>query len=297
MTPTRLVVVGEQRSGTTLLARLLDAQGGVRVGIGALSELLPLAMDRGLSMHRRLGPGDRARVADALARGLSANRLQGRVRADDFDTLAEACARALDGFRGDAAIVGTKEHAPAASFAPIVEGLGAHLLYLVRDPRDVILSRARRGDRGLARSLARWRQSVRTALAIEHPRMFIVRYEDLARDVGETFARIADAFDWPLDPARAAAWRLPDGHGTNTSFGVELPTVDARPVERWRAFEADPWVRFAGAWCAPELRRLSYPEGPRVGGLEALAYRARGAAVALRRAGDVKRRAAELTKR
>ncbi|MEZ4339072.1 MAG: sulfotransferase [Sandaracinaceae bacterium] len=292
---TALVVFGEQRSGTTLLTQLLNTQEGLHVEIGVLTHALLDARDRGLSMTRRLRDADRARIAAAVNVGLGATRIERRLAPEGFETLGEACARAFDAIRGEARIAGTKEHAPHEAIRPLLDA-GAHVLVIVRDPRDVILSHARRGNGALARRVVRWRSSTHHALSLAHPRIFVVRYEDLVRDVRETFVRIGEAFGWPLDPERAAAWRLPEGHPTNTSFGTAMPRVDEAPVERWRRFEDDPWVRFAGAWCAPVLRRLSYAEGPVMSRAELLRHTARGAAVALRRrAGDARRRvAAEL---
>lgn len=287
----RLLVIGEPRSGTTLLADLLDAQPGVRMELGVLGQALAFARDRGGSLRAPLRASERARVAAMLGADLERTRARGRVSADALATPADALARATEALRGDARIAGSKEHAPAAVIEALVTEAGFDVLYIVRDARDVILSRARRGEVELDRKLAGWRRSVRAALAVEHPRIFLVRYEDLVRDVRGTFARIDDALGLGLDPERAAAWRLTPPRRTNTSFGVEMHGVEAIAVERWRAHVDDPWVRFAGAYCAPELARLSYAAGPPMSRADALAYRARGAAAQLRRyVGDAKRR-------
>ncbi len=287
----RLLVIGEQRSGTTLLADLLDAQPGVRMEVGVLADALAFVRDRGGSLRAPLRPSERARIAAMLGAGLERTRTRGGVSADELATPADALARAIEALRGDARIAASKEHAPAAVIEALVTEAGFDVLYLVRDARDVILSRARRGEGELDRKLASWRRSVRAALGVEHPRLLVIRYEDLVRDVRGTFARIDDALGLGLDPERAATWRLPAPRRTNTSFGVEMHGVEAIAIERWRGHPDDPWVRFAGAYCAPELARLSYAAGPRMWRAAALAYRARGAGAQLRRyAGDAKRR-------
>ncbi|MBX3274610.1 MAG: sulfotransferase [Sandaracinaceae bacterium] len=288
MSAARLVLVGEQRSGTTLLARMLDAQPGVRVRVAALTFALRFAADRGLAPRAPLGALAREALARELTRGLAAAGVGARLAPADFATFAEAAQRAIDAIGADgsgdrARVAGSKEHAPAAMIAPLLRDAGVHVLYLVRDPRDVVRSRARRGEGELARKLVSWRESVGAALALDHPRLCVVRYEDLARDPAGAFARIEAAFGWGLDPVLAAAWRPLAGQPTNTSFGVELDAVDARPVERWREAPREPWVRFAGAYCAPELARLGYAPGPPLAAWEARSHRALGAAVAWRR--------------
>ncbi len=272
----RLIVAGEQRSGTTLLTDLLNAQPLLEVGTGVLTRALRAARAMRLRPLDRLTESQRLELAGALRRGLSGSRRTTEFDAGALHTLADVVTVGLDIVRrsgpGDAMVAGSKDHEPPSTLAPLL-GLGVHVIYIVRDARDVALSRAHRGETDLPRSLVAWRQSVEEALALRHRHFHLIRFETLVRDPVQTFADLAAAFDWPLDPDAVTSWRLPESRLTNSSFGVPLPTVDLRPVERWRAHQDDPIVRHACTVCAPELAALGYAAGPAISARERAQHR------------------------
>ena len=78
-----------------------------------------------------------------------------------------------------------------------------HVIYLLRDPRDVIVSRHGK-DRGSYYSNIRlWRELQAAAKPLKtHPRFLEIRYEDFVREPDAVQARIAERFPWlkPLHP-------------------------------------------------------------------------------------------------
>jgi len=256
----RLLVVGEQRSGTTLLTDLLDAQPGVRITIGLLTHALRAAAAMKIGPRDPLSERQRRALTSALNRGLAQARLD-EIAPSHARTLDALIQAAFETASEGASIIGSKDHEPVSSVRPLL-GSGVYILYIVRDARDVALSRARRGERDTSRSTLKWRRSVREALTVHDERFCLVRFEDLARDPVATFSGISRAFDWPLDLDAVANWRLPAERRTNTSFGQEMRAVDPRPVERWRTHHDSPSVRYASTVCASELVACGYGWGP-----------------------------------
>jgi len=259
----RFIVFGEARSGTTILTTLLGAQPGARAQPALVGGALRMVKRWGRGVTSALSPAERVAVAGALNEALARGGRE-PLEPDACSTLAAAVEAALDALDDDAWLVGTKCHGPDALIEPLLDHADLHVLYLARDPRDVIRSRARRGETHLARKLVGWRRSIAIARRIHHRRFLFVRYEDLVRDLRGTFARVGLAFGWPLDPAAAEAWRRPAGQRPNTSFDDDLTRLDPAPAERWRGAPDDPWVQHAQVTCAHEIARLGYAPGPPV---------------------------------
>lgn len=281
--PTRLLIIGEQRSGTTLLADLFNAQPKMHVEVGRLGRALEAARRLGVDVEEPLSPRARHVIAHAV-------EARPRLDPEAFTTVREFVCASLDQpARGDDRVVGSKEHGPHELMEPLL-GAGLRVLYIVRDVRDVILSRFYRGDPHLDQKILTWKRSVREAGRIRHQDFHLLRYEDLVRDPRGEFERVESALRLGLRPRLAEAWSLPAGRRTNTSFGQELRTIDATPVERWRAHEDEPWVRYAASVASSELAALGYEAGPGVPFRERLDFGARWARVlALHAAGRVRR--------
>lgn len=259
----RFIVFGEARSGTTILTTVLGAQPGARSEVAALGEAPRMVARWGRGVTSALSPSERVAIAAALN---EPHALRGRrpVEPDACSSLATAVPSALDALGDDTWLVGTKSHGPDAFIRPLLEHAGVHVLYIARDPRDVIRSRARRGETHLARKLVGWRRSIATARRIHHRRFLFLRYEDLVRDLPGTFERLRLAFGWPLDLAAAQAWRRPPRQRPNTSFDDDLTRLEPGPAERWREAPDDPWVQHAQVTCAHEIATLGYAPGTSV---------------------------------
>lgn len=256
----RLLLIGEQRSGTTLLLQLIDAQPGCAARPGLTTALFATAVRLGVT------PGARLSAAQAAALGQVARRVvpalgPGVESAPTLDDLyAAVLAAAMPGVE----LRAHKEHDPIGYVPALVDGTDARVIYLVRDVRDVMLSRRGRGDGRLHERIAEWAASWRIVRPLrDHPRVRVLRYEDLVGDPAAALAPVEAMLGRQLvsDPARLR--ELHPEWLRNSSFEAELLPLDRAPLWRWKAQRDDPLVRAAGWLCRAELGELGYPEPDR----------------------------------
>jgi hypothetical protein len=216
-----IFVVGYSRSGTKFVCNLLQsASGGRVVAVGELHFLGRLAT----TGHESLGTGDLERIREALAAQYL--RKKGCPYADTASLVA-ACERhepstalrtRFDVYRHFLEAVAVDQGAAAACDGTprnayyigelLAEFAAARVIYMLRDPRDAILSQknkaaqvAARGDRQEASRLAVnynpvlmarfWDRSARNFDRFAHdPRVTCVRYEDLLADPARVLAAL-----------------------------------------------------------------------------------------------------------
>lgn len=202
-------VVGVGRSGTTLLRMMLDAHP--ELAIPAETHFLPELIERD-------GTGvSTAELVDAVA----AARTWGDFGLERAQ-LAEAAAR--DGAEGAAGVArafyrlcaeargkprwGDKTPGYVKRMRPIAAALDeARFVHLIRDGRDVALSRLARGmgaEKTIAEVAELWRRRIKRARRQAkriRGRYLELRYEDLVAEPEPTLRRVCDLVDLGYDPA------------------------------------------------------------------------------------------------
>ena len=125
------------------------------------------------------------------------------------------------------------------NFGAIIDVLGgsARLIHIVRDGRDVVLSRHPRDPEGFWVAPERWTGDVRAGLQFQsHPQVLTLHYEDLVTDLRNScqtlcrflrldyddrlehypqFARVVESDAWfgparPVDASSIGRWKLPE---------------------------------------------------------------------------------------
>lgn len=171
----------------------------------------------------------------------------------------------------------------------VVPGERPQILCLVRDGRDVCVSYfhhlRRRGidtgdfsafvDHFLAGRVSphgTWHNHARrwTEFARKHPRVVVLRYEDLLADPLESLTRVVSSFNLPLDEealrsavegSRPSAMREKESSSrriTNSSVDKSIPFVRSATADQWReTFDHASLVKFETA-AGRELRELGY---------------------------------------
>lgn len=275
----RLILTGQMRSGTTMLAAFLNAQAGctvhadtLRVSLAALNVFGP-----GHDPARVLGGTERKRLFRGLANlvarrkadpGNPGHRLEDGyfaryANSDDrpeFRTEAELYALLLGELAaaagaGEGTLFGTKV-TRAERLAEVLAGQGMKAVVILRDPRAVYLSTCLRSanDPGFnARTevegvIAGWRDSF---AVWRGGKVLGIRYEDFL-DGNAEIARLSAYLDRPLDPDAV----IPT---SNSSFGdASTGRRRTQARDRWRD-HGDPEVmaRIA-AELGPEMAAAGY---------------------------------------
>jgi hypothetical protein len=277
--PRQVLVMGRPRTGTTLVANLLNSQPAFTV----LSDLLSTPLMEG---HRR---GGFVHPLSAIERNRCLFAVKWELRATDrrlclaphgFRTLEELYSQALSALGQPAdRVVGHKIAGLEQVLPRVLEQTDVHCIYVVRDVRDVVLSQWNVSPRGITLFVYAWKQGVRIARSLSaHPRLVLLRYEDLVADPAAAIRPVEALLGQPLrtdlDELRhdTAPWI------ENSAFHDVERVFDPRPVGRWRRAPDHPLVLHAAWACAAELEQLGY-EAPDLSGLT---WRARSELAATR---------------
>ncbi|HTU57307.1 MAG TPA: sulfotransferase, partial [Polyangiales bacterium] len=257
MSAKRLLLFGEQRTGTSLLQALLQAHPQI--------DVLPPDFDLSTAVNVfGLRPSQRMtkRQAHVLWQRMKSS-LKKRLPDDMPDYIT--CYDEVLAYRmglSTAPVACMKFHGPFAAISDLLASDDVLCLHIVRDLRDVLLSRAFRGEQQLDEWALQWRDSsARMRQLAGHPRVLCVRFEDLVAAPARESARI---FSW-LGVSNQAPCPALDADGRprlqNSSFG-ELSAFDQRAVARYREHRGSPLVRYAQWLCRDELQHWRYPIEP-----------------------------------
>lgn len=271
---TPLFVVGESRSGTTLVYFCLLASDEFPV-YRAETNLLVCRAHYG-----RLGPAaNTRRFLEEFTRsrqfrrsGLAPAPFSEAVRAsctDYVDVLRELMDRIAMQQGKTRWVEKTPLH--AWHLPRLGEGFPkARFIHVVRDARDVALSKQNlgwtprfRGLRGLQLlwAVQRWNATIRLVerYRSRHPdRVMTLRYEDLVMDTEASLARLSRFAGTSVDLERIRASDLAVLGESNTAYGDGEPGFSTRPVFRWKEELSADEARIL-TWAAEDtLERYSY---------------------------------------
>ena len=215
--PVPFFIMGCPRSGTTLAAQILDGHSRLAVYLemtyyGTFRPLLPLYGDLGR-------PGNRRRfIRDVLelvrlqrAAPPSIEAVEQALVAPTFEgilaTLLGLHARSRGKARG-----GEKTPLNFKYLPEIRAGFPeSPVLYLMRDPRDAVLSVRRVLDMSMREGIEFWNEAFARFTHAASPAVHLVRYEDLARDPSRITAEMCRALGESFEPEMLqSGGRLPD---------------------------------------------------------------------------------------
>lgn len=240
---TKVLVTGEPRSGTTLVANLLNAQDKVtiyrdflhiarlREKSGAASLTVELTDDQKAIALRLFNEVDNVRL------GIDVD-----VKTEDLSTLLNFYLKRLEGIAapGDLVVGHKTTRAPdtARELVSLIPDL--KVIHVLRDPRGVIVSAlACFRKENLFHLADEWRRSFRIAREMAESsdtasRAMILRYEDLLREPEKVFAALCNF----LGLAQVGMPREMSDYGkaweSNSSFDDLKGGLDTTPIERWK---------------------------------------------------------------
>ena len=223
-------VVGVGRSGTTLLRLMLDAHSELAIGPETqfVPELIELA-ERGASTTELVDAMAAARTWSDF--GLDADAVRARAGGTGLADALRAFYSLYAEGRGKSRW-GEKTPGYVRRMEPIGELLDeARFVHLIRDGRDVALSRRARGmgaGKPMAKTANLWRKRIegaREAAGRLPGRYLELRYEDLVADPEPALRRVCELIELDYEPAMMA---YHDGADERLAELGDLAPVDAR---------------------------------------------------------------------
>jgi hypothetical protein len=284
-----IFIVGCPRSGTSFLYHLLLAAGGFTefpTQMNVYDVLEPIYGNLRIARNKKTMFAEWVQSKAFLASGLDAASLEEKVMAE--------CVDGSSFLRIVMEAVAEKQHVPywidstptnAPHMLRIAKDLpDALFIHIIRDPRDVVLSLAKRGwarplpwDRKRRQLLAAglyWKWIVRKTRklgAALGARYTEVRYEDLINDPRESLKRIGDFLGSPIDYEQVR--QNMGSVGKLTSFPEE---ANFAPAGRWqKKFPAEQLPRFEAA-IGDLMEALGYELSSKAPSTDAKAHAADG---------------------
>jgi len=158
----------------------------------------------------------------------------------------------------------------------------AHVVHIVRDPRAVMASQKKRWQRrqlaadGAAISryqslrvwinyhpytVARlWSRATSEALALaEHPRVTLIRFEDLVQNPEETVRLLCSRLELDYDARMLDVGQINSSH--QSSVGGARSGLHADTIDKWKGALTRTEVSIAQRYCGHLMRRFRYENG------------------------------------
>lgn len=163
----------------------------------------------------------------------------------------------------DAVWVVSKDHGPFEWVPRLLAETDFTVIALVRDLRDVVLSRWTRGEEALDGVVSAWKRSARQLAELSHPRLLALRFEDLMSAPEQALRRVGQLLDREVSLEQTIAATEAWSHlRADSSHGDVRRPFEGVAVERWRRHGDAEWVKHASVVAADELRLWGY-EVPR----------------------------------
>lgn len=264
---TPLLITGEMRSGTTLVANFLNSQEKCVVYADLLKSWFNEPRKLGLeSLTDKLSERQRnvllsSLIAEGWKFGISSFD---DIERGSFDTSLGLYRQALSKLDpvSTAQVIGTKVTRQYEHLRELLDH-GVKVIFCVRDPRDVLLSAKNRfADYNLFERADCWKDSIGYALSFQgHPDFYLLRFEDLLEEERRTqeIEQLSSHLEVPL-VAEVEALVIRNGTGfvNNSSFGDVTGPFDQRALYRWKERRSTPEVAFASGFLRDEIENLGF---------------------------------------
>lgn len=277
MAAKKLMITGERRTGTTLIANFLNAQEGITI----YRDFLHLERMRqglvGMSLIDSLSPIQRLQLIDCFNGWNADLGFQMKLDPEQFSSLAEFYRYVLDLIaRPGDRIVGHKTTIAHRTVDELLEHVpDLQILYIIRDPRDVVTSALKRfadEENTLFDYIEDWQRSyIKMRNLKTSPdfagRIFMLRYEDFVLDKDQVLPDLAQFLEVENLVVPEEMTDYGQSWLSNSAFGELRQTLDPTPIGRWR--EENPRAgRVAEILLASEMLQVGYEVSADIGNEE-----------------------------
>lgn len=260
----RILITGVKRSGTTFFANFLNAQKKFVVFADFLRSLFDVGSALKIDdINRSLSDREKnVLFSNLIAEGMMFNKTEFKsLKREDinswsdlFEAAFEILAPASDNWLG---VKKTDE----LHFLDLLLKNDYKIIYLIRDPRDVLLSSKNRfGTYNLFRIINIWKKSISTIDKYRNNKNFMaIRFEDIIQREKNTVKALNTFFKTDLDyDLEQATIRDNTEFIDNSSFGDISKMFDANAIYRWKQNIDSDEVIFASRYLSNEIDKLGY---------------------------------------
>lgn len=264
--PSYLMITGERRSGTTLIANFLNAQEGITIFRDFLHIARLQKSLSGVPLRKPLTIEERRHLIRSFREWTSMLGFEVDLAPTEFNTMGDFYRRILSRIAapGDR-IIGHKTTMAHRILSELLTTFTElKVMYCLRDPRDVVASALRKfadEEATIFDYIASWQDSYQTMRRLYLTqdyglRTMILRYEDFILRNEDSVAEMSEFLEMRLARDVSMTDYGKSWHH-NSAFGKLDGTLDSSPIGRWR--EQNPEAgKFVEAILYREINEAGY---------------------------------------
>lgn len=240
----KVLITGRTRSGTTFLTNFLNAQEYITM----YSDIFHVVAGKILGnpvriqvidYHKPLSVEEKKWYLSLIELGL---RMLGdktdyvlKVKPADFNTAKELYDLLLASIiHADDRVVGHKVTEVEGNITNILQNTDLKVIYIVRDPRDVIPSQMKKFGASVFSGIQLWKKAVQSILEINSDKILIIKFEDLINKDEKLRQRLEEFLSVPITYEIKTAVHHKQDFVANSSFSDVDRLFDTRAVNRWK---------------------------------------------------------------
>ncbi len=268
----RILITGNMRSGTTFLANFLNSQEGITVFrdsfhslagkmLGRPTKLMKLDYNEPINANEKKYLLDKVHYGFKMLGNIVTYNL--KINLNDFNTIGELYNIMLDSIakEGDT-VVGHKVTECELNIDNIVMQTDVKVVYIMRDPRDVVISSVKKFKQPLNHYLAGWKRRVDLVEeAMDNPlckdKILFVRYEDLIYNSESLREELVEFLGVPITYDLNVLKDFDNDWNNNSSYGDVKKLYDENAVYRWKKNFTDD-VKYIQDETSDYLKRFGY---------------------------------------
>jgi len=264
----KLLITGQMRSGTTFMANFLNSQNNMTVYADFLISLFVsgqrLQVD---DINTALADRNKNILIAGLKAEANAMNVEGfdNITKNDFNTwndLFDLGLRKVVEFdeNTETKVVGIKKTIEQYFIGQLLEN-DHKIIYMYRDPRDVLLSAKNRfSDFSLYTSITRWAKSMdHIEEFVKNKNMVLVKYEDLILNKEDVSSKISDLLGVEIN-TNLSTFKLRKGsiYKDNSSFHDVSELFDEKALYRWKNDKDSDEVILASCLLKDQIAKYDY---------------------------------------
>lgn len=265
----QLLITGEMRSGTTFCANFLNSQEDITLFADVLVSLFMEAHQLGVQdINRSLSLREKnVLISNLIQEGINFDADFNFDR-DEINSWLDCWNKSLDTLSEikKNKIIGVKRTREIKFLEQLLEE-GVKVIYLLRDPRDVIISAKNRFSAfNFFKSIDSWKESFETSKVFAtHSNFYCLRYEKFILDKQAIACDLERFLNVPIKTDLSSFKnKMNKKYIDNSSFGDVTRLFDSNAVERWKKDIQNPEILAIYEILKKEIAIIGYDDSPKL---------------------------------